>query len=310
VVTYANQESQLISTKVVNPILGPHVYIVDAFGSTPLLAKDVSLDFAWSSMTARPWIGRGGPSAVPQPESSLGRVTEWDPLGTAANKIVKGILLEVDTYGFEKNLHVMKDGGAVAAATFKIQAAGRQFLHVAFDAQIEARNIRLVPADESPWLPYQLRWIFDVDPLELTLWETQPTDHGIVGVEQTLGDSFVTLRSTSTVTLTITAYRESGATTVGTVPIPSTGGIKKKVYTRLPTLRGMLFQYSFSSAVAHRLFREESMVNVQPWGAEAPVLVQPFGTDNLDVARVVRDAEGASLRGQTWLDTAAEAGQT
>ncbi len=312
VTTYADLESRLIATRTVPPAVGPTVYLIDAFGSVPLSAKDVSLEVAWSALGTRPWAGRGGPSYVPQPESSLGQITEWDALSSPSNKLVKGLLIEADTFGYEKDLQVMVDGSSTASRSFTIQTAGRQFKYVTFE-QLEARNVRLVPSDNAPWIPYEIRWLFDIDPLELVLWETQPTDHGIPLADQTLLYAFITMRSSGTVLLTVTATGMNGTVQEGSVVIPSTAGVKQKVYVKLPALKSSLFRYRFESTSAllpHRLFREESVVYVQPWGAEAPIPVQPFGTDDLDVGRVVRDAEGGALRSARWLDTSARAGQT
>jgi hypothetical protein len=181
--------------------------------------------------------------------------------------------------------------------------------------QVEARSVRLVPQDTSvPWLPYSISWLFDLDPLELTRWETQSTDHGIPA-EQTLLYGYVTIRSTTDVVMTVTAWREDGTSYSDSQTLPSTGGVKRKVYVKLPgtednpIIKGTLFKYTFTSDAAHRLYREESVIYLQPWGADAPAGVQPFGTDALDVGRVVRDAEGAAGRGERWLDTSAKVGQ-
>jgi hypothetical protein len=306
--TYADLESVLIATKTLDPVVGPNVYLIDAFGAVPYRAKDVSIDIAWSAVAGRPWFGRCGPSFVPQPESSLGRITEWDALGSPSNKLLKGLAVEADTFGYQKRLQVMVDGSNTAARTVTLQTSGRQFVYLTFE-QLDCRNVRLVPADDAPWLPYELRWLFDLDPLELTLWETQQTDHGIPSADQTLLHAFITLRSTTVVTLTITALSIDGGTATGTATIPSTGGAKQKCYVKLPALKAALFRYRFESTVAHRLYREESVVLVQPWGAESPVPVQPFGTDDLDIARVVRDAEGGAVRGARWMDMSARIGQ-
>jgi hypothetical protein len=288
------------------------VYVVDAFGPVPLLAKDVSFELSWSALGVSPWVGRGGPSFVPQPESAIGRITEWDNLGSPTNKLVKGVLIEANTFGFLKTLQVMVDGSNTPVTTFELRTQGRQLVHTTFSQQIDARVVRLVPMDVSPWLPYDVRWVFDADPLELVRWETQPTDHG-VHVDQTLGEAWVTIKSSCAVTLAITAYRPDGlASTSGTVTLPSTSGVKQKQYVKLPMLKGVLFKYLFTSTdplLPHRLYREESMVNVWPWGGQAPVPVQPFGTDDMDVGRIVRDSEGAGMRGQRWLDTSARVGR-
>lgn len=310
VIAYADLESRTIETTVVTPLVGPQVYLIDAFGSTPLQAKDISFRLSWSALGVCPWVGRGGPSFIPQPESSLGRLTDWDDLSSVGNKLLKGLLVEADTLGYQKRLQVMIDGGTVAQRTVLLQTTGRQLKYLTFE-QLEARLVRLVPTDNAPWIPYEVRWLFDTDPLELELWETQQTDHGIPLADQTLLYAYITIKSTTAVVLTITARSVSGVVTVGTATIPSTAGVKLKQYVKLPALKAALFQYRFASDAGHphRLYREESVVYVQPWGADQPVPVQPFGTDNLDVSRVVRDAEGSGLRGQRWIDTSAKVGQ-
>lgn len=308
--TYKNSEAALVASIVVNPLAGRQVYLIDAFGSTPLQAIDTSIELVLDSIGAIPSIFRGGPSFIPQPEGVVGRGTDWDYLGGMQDKIFKGVLIEANTFGQLKHLEIRLDGQEVPQRSFEIQTGGREIVHVSFEP-VTGRLVKLAAAgnDQAPWIPYQVRWLFDSDPLMLDRWETQFTDHGLQGTTQTPLYSFITLLSTADVTLEITAREEDGTLQVGTFPIPSTSGEKLKRWVPFSALKGLLFKYKFTSSGKFRLFREESVVYVQAWGADQPAPVQPFGTDDLDTSRIVRDAEGTAVRGARWLDTSQAAGQ-
>jgi hypothetical protein len=307
---YKNSEASLVQSLQVSPLVGRQVYLIDAFGSTPLKATDVSIELIIEAFDAVPMLFRMGPSFIPQPEAVVGRGTDWDFLGGMQDKTFKGVLIEADTFGQLKHLEARLDGLEAPARSFTLQTAGRQIEHIAFDP-IVGRLIKLAASgeDQTPWIPYQVRWLFDSDPLMLDLWETQFTDHGLQGSTQTMLYSYITIIAPANVTLEITVREEDGTTRTEPFTIAGTAGEKVKRFVPFTALKGVLFKYRFQSSAKFRLFREESIVYVQAWGAQDISPVQPFGTDNLDTTRIVRDAEGTAIRGARWLDTSQAAGE-
>jgi len=254
--------------------------------------RNGSLNLSWTTSQAPPKIYLLGPSFAPQVDTSTTRVTNWDYQGRLTDKQVKGILFEVDTGGVTKTLAVQADGSTITTIT--VNANGQQAVQVSFP-QFKGRLLRLWPQDTVPWKLYQFRWIFDEEPLALTRWETQPTNHGQAGY-QTVLYGHVTLISTGVVTLAITAFQEGGASATSNYSIPSTGGAKQTIFVPFNGTKGILFKYLFTSVAPHTLYREESSVQIIPWGYPTSIQVKPFGDDDIDGSRDMRDAGLVSAR--------------
>jgi hypothetical protein len=152
-----------------------------------------------------------------------------------------------------------------------------------------------MPSDANPGRPYQIVPIFDVEPYALTLWETQESDDGVPGYKTWMWANVV-LASTATVTMTMIIQRSQsgdGNRVTRTYSIPSTAGVKLNIYVPFVADKGVLVKYQFSSSASHRLYREESSVVMQPWGAAQPVVTHPFGND--DLTTPTRDMINAGL---------------
>lgn len=202
--------------------------------------------------------------------------------GTLGDKIVKGVLLECDTFNQPKTVEIQIDG--VTHTTIEVTQNGRGVQQFAFAPGI-GRVLRLLPTDNNLGRLYSLQWIFDEEPLKLTRWETSRIDHGVTG-QQSIYGAFITLKSTADVVVTIGVYNQLGmlAHTLQAT-IPSTGGAKQQVWVTFDANKGVLFDYVLTSAQGFWLYREESSVMVLPWGAMEPKSVKPFGSDDLDKVR-------------------------
>lgn len=279
---YINNEVSSLTAQTVTTGSGRTRYILDPFGTGPQQAQNISLDLSWSSDSQQPIAYLAGISYIGQPETIIQRPTDWDVLGTMADKYVKGVLLECDTGGLDKTVIIEGDGSTLATLT--VNTSTRRVLHFAF-TQGQARVIRLRSTDSNTWKLYSIQWIFDIEPLALKRYETQLIDHGIPGWQSVLwGD--ITIRSTADVTLNFVAYNHSGEFVDFTnYVIGSTDGVKMKTMLDFQANKGVLFKYTFTSDDDFWLYREESNLYIQPWAAEKPALVQPFGNDNLDPSR-------------------------
>lgn len=256
------------------------------------LARNASFDISWTTSAVPPSIWQGGPAYTPQPHTVETRATNWDHQGALGAKLVKGIKLEVNTFGQNKELNLQADG--TTFATILVNTPDRRVVEYAFP-QASGRILRVSPADSVDYMLYTYRWIFDQEPQFLTRWETQEQGHGIDGWHYPLY-AHLTLRSTAAVTLTISALREDGTSTALSYQVPSTGGAKLKQFVPLQMQKGILFKYLFTSSVAFMLYQEESYVEVQPWGAQASHVAHPFGNDDLSEARSMRDAALTAAR--------------
>jgi hypothetical protein len=253
--------------------------------------RNISIDVQWSTTGISPTLHRIGPSYTPQPSTSTNRVTNWDEQGRLSDKWVKGIAIEADTFGVQKAIDVYADN-ANTGVTFLINTPTRIAQMFSWP-QFRGRLLRLVPEDMNPWKVYSIHWIFDEEPLALSRWETQPIDHGLGGPWQTLLYSHISVVSTATVTLEVDTINQGGVTSVNTYtvgPAGGSGGAKVKYFVPFNATKGTLFKYIFTSAQPFYVYREESEVQVIPWGAQQSQSMKPFGNDDLDLVRSLKDA--------------------
>lgn len=223
--------------------------------------------------------------------------TNWNQnftiAGALPDKYLKGILLECDTFGQTKTVTLEVDG--VVVETLAVNTPDRRVTEFSFPQHL-GRVFRLLPVDNFPGRLYSHQWIFDQEPLKLTRWETQELDHDIPGF-QTLLFAQLTLKSATPVRLTVTVHTDqTGRRQDLSLEIPSTGGVKQKRFVPVPALKGVLFKYVLTATEAFWLYREESQVILQPWGAERPITVRPFGNDDLDRTRGMVNAQIAAAQ--------------
>ncbi len=251
------------------------------------IANNTSIDFSWETDREPPVIFEGGASFIIQPETTQKRVTDWSDEGRLTDKMIKGIVLEVDTGGNAKTFEIQGDG--VTQATITVQASGRKSLEFTW-VQFRARIIRIKPTDSAAMILYSHRWIFDEEPLAVARWETQERDEGIQGWAAAFW-SFITIACFDNVTLTILCYDQNGNVfnTVTNV-IASTAGAKQKLFVPFVANKSVLRKYTLTSPAAFYLYREETYVELQPLEGGEIRKVQIFGNDDLDRIRAMHDA--------------------
>jgi hypothetical protein len=286
---HLNGKTQTLAPQVVTTETGRYQYYLelDVANTGPVLARNLAVDVSWET-PQQPRFYFLGISYTPQPDTTIKRVTNWDVTGRPADKYVKGIIIECDTFGEEKLLELQADG--VTQQRIRVIADGRKVLHFSFP-QFQGRILRIWPADKYEWMIYDMRWIFDEEPLALKRWETQDVDHGIQGWQTPLY-AYITYRSIEAVTLSMAFHKQDGTTSVETYELPATEGFKRKRYVPFHAAKGFFFKYTFTSIEPFWLYREETQVVIQPWGAPKAIVSHPFGNDNLDL---VGDVSAASV---------------
>jgi hypothetical protein len=226
-----------------------------------------------------------------QPEPS--EQTNWNQnfsiLGTRADKWLKAVIFECDTYGVDKQVQVEVDGTVVETLT--VNTNGRKVVQLALNQQALGRVWRLFPVDSHPGRLYSAEPLFDEEPFALDRWETQETNHGLPGWFYPLY-GHITLKSTADVTLTTyVQHNQVGDTTTHAYAIPSTGGQKQRRFLNgFQAGKGVLIKYVLTSAAPFWLYRDETTIVIQPWGAARAITVQPFGNDDLDPSRPMTHA--------------------
>ena len=384
---HINNEATALAAINISSGSGRQRVIQNPFGTDPQQARNLAIDVSWSSSTQRPVIYLLGPSYLVQPAVTVQRVTDWEDLGQAAEKYLRGVVIECDTGGVNKtvvveatltsgavvtidtltvnatsrrklhfswvqvfvslvrlrptdtvewkhygtawdfdpeplriakwdtnwedlswpgdkqikgvvldcdtlgvNKTVLLEGDGATLTTLTVNANGRRSLEFSF-TQVLARVVRVRATDSNVGKLYAHRWIFDPEPLALQRWETQLLTHGIDGWH-ILWRGDITLRSTSTVLLTVTAYDQAGVATTKTYTFASTGNVKVKLpIPGFEATKGVLYKYIFTATADFYLYRDESVVWVQPWQGEAPIQVKPFGDDDRDALRRLTEAQ-------------------
>lgn len=218
--------------------------------------------------------------------------------GTLADKWLKGILLECDTFGQDKTVTVEIDGTVVQTLT--VNTNGRKALAIAF-AQSLGRVFRIYPTDTNPGRLYSNGWLFDEEPYQLTRYETQ--ELALVDEWALLLPGQITIKSSATVTMQVLGYGQSGTLlSNNSYSIPSTSGVKAMIYLPVQATKGVLYKCILTSAAGFWLYREESWVELQPWSGGAARKLHPFGNDDLDASRSMQNAALAAARTGGTLD--------
>ena len=210
-------------------------------------------------------------------------------LGTRADKWLKAVVLECDTFGLDKSVNIEADGAVVEVLT--VNTNGRRVVQIALATQQLGRVWRMFPTDANPGRLYSAEPLFDEEPFQLDRWETQETNHNLPGWFYPLY-GHITLKSTAEVTLTVTMHHnQTGGTTTETYTIPSTSGVKQRRFLAgFRAGKGVLIKYTLTSDDPFWLYRDETTIVIQPWGAQDPITVQPFGNDDQDPSRTMTHA--------------------
>jgi hypothetical protein len=217
--------------------------------------------------------------------------------GTRADKWLKAVIFECDTFGQNKQVQIEVDG--TTAETLTVNASGRRVVQRALAAQVLGRVWRMFPVDGQPGRLYSAQPIFDEEPFQLDRWETQEQNHGLPGWFVPLYAHLV-LKSAQPVTLTLIVQHNQprpgsvAKRTTTAYTIPATGGEKVSHFQSFQAGKGVLVKYLLTSDEPFWLYREETTVVIQPWGTPTPQLVRPFGSDDLDPTRPMTSAVAAA----------------
>jgi hypothetical protein len=127
------------------------------------LARDIALDFVWSSTTATPLFYEWECSVVNKPETSLKRATDWDDGGIPNSKYIRAVLIEADTLGIERTVTILKDGGVDSGNTLSVNNNGQELLPyplIPFNSHL----MRVYPTDADQWQLFRVTFIYDPYP--------------------------------------------------------------------------------------------------------------------------------------------------
>jgi hypothetical protein len=234
----------------------------------------------------------------PEPTEQANWTQNFSILGSRADKWLKAVVFECDTFGLNKTVTIEADGVVVESLT--VNASGRKVVQLALPAQHLGRVWRMFPTDGNPGRLYSAQPVFDEEPFCLDRWETQETNHHLPGWFYPTWAQVV-VKSTQAVILTVDLHaNQTGRIITEQYEIPATGNVKQRRYVTFRAGKGVLIKYTLTSAAPFFLYRDELTVALQPWGAAQPIEVHPFGNDDQDPSRTMANAAlAASTPGGT-----------
>lgn len=222
-------------------------------------------------------VGGGGMGPPPPPPPMIvtgpvpvviqtGAFDQGSPLNL---KEYGNVIFDIDPGGATNILPVtitpLLNGETITEAAITVTGTGRQQIPLTlgdvFGFNIEF-NITFSRSDTVNPVIYQFDILWRPEPVSLTHWEARESSYGMPGFGH-IRDSYVAIRSSSAVILTMTF---DGI--VQTYTIPSTGGLRQKVYVPFAANKGKLYKFSFDSVDGvsqFRLYVQDCELRVKPW---------------------------------------------
>jgi hypothetical protein len=193
------------------------------------------------------------------PEASKEYVSVTLDMDCAAASIVPTALFDD-----EQTLVALAAQTGVGRKQFNLSLSDRYSRSFGLDLSWTAAAAVILYGFELMWRP---------DEIPVVHVQTPANSFGMPGYGH-LYDGYLGIRSDDDVTLTI-------ETTDGIAPaaivVPSTGGVRKKVYLQFSPNKARMIRVKVDSATSRfRIYREDSYVNLLPWGGGAPQEVRPF----------------------------------
>lgn len=131
---------------------------------------------------------------------------------------------------------------------------------------------------------YQFDIMWKPEPAQVTHFETRESAYGLVGWLHAR-DANIAIRSTSTVTLTMTFDGTAQA-----YSIPSTAGARRKVYIPFHSNKGKVYKFSFDTTdgTSFRLYQSDMELRLKPWVTSLGYQVMKAfgGEDTLAVSNI------------------------
>jgi hypothetical protein len=114
---------------------------------------------------------------------------------------------------------------------------------------------------DPAFFQYDTLWF--LEPVQVTHWQSQPTAFEFPGFVH-CRDAYIAIRSTASVTLTMTFDSGAGQVTQA-YTLPSTGGVREKLYIQLNSNKGLLYTFALDSAQSFRVYEPDLEIRVKPW---------------------------------------------
>jgi hypothetical protein len=136
-------------------------YVIDFTSGFGDDLDDIAAVFSWP-------LGNGNildlwqPDWLSLPESIQDRPTDWDDCGVPGNKLIRGMIIEIDTLNAAKALQVERSDSdtLISPDQTSITANGQTLTPFTFEP-FTAHLLRIVTTDGVPWRIWGVKWIVD-----------------------------------------------------------------------------------------------------------------------------------------------------
>lgn len=235
-------------------------YLFDMFGTVPAIAQSLSLDLSGTGAAAgTPFVSKIGVAVAPQPEVTMNRVTQWQPLGEGGEVYLTGCWIDSDTGGVARTILVegLLGGVAVPVATLTVTstAGRRQWFSW---AAVHVDMIRLRPTgDCQPWLLFGQGWLFTQEPARVAVWDS--------GFEN-LGDTYYTGLDLEVDTFGVVktlAVTVDGVAIAGS-PFIVSGNGRTVVHLTFTAGRGHIYRFAATDGNVGLLYGHKWLTETEP----------------------------------------------
>ena len=239
---------------------------------------NLALSFAWTGISS---LYGFEISALPKPERTALRTTDWIDLGQSM--WLQGFRVTANTFGKIRTIEVQYDGYPGVGGQFALlmNHTGEVQLPYSFIPVI-AHRIRLTPTDGSDvWEVFAVEPIGTPAPEAVTIWHPQPTSFGVEG--------YLHVRELRPAVMGTGVCEVAGSCEFGSwsVEVDLTGQYQK-VYLPLGPNKSMAYDVSITSLTGTvRVFADDFEVIAKQWGSTGPYgVLRPFGQPNTQGAKI------------------------
>jgi len=261
--------------------------------------RDFECSFSWP-ISQGTILYTWQPSIQPYPESTFDRATRFDDAGNPGNKLIRGFILELNTFGNPKAIQVQRsDDAAFFTPSESPATTNKQVLKAfSFNPPFVAHNIRITSSDGVAWMhgpdeDWQLTWI--ADPwVEYATLRSEWSDLGRRGAKYLRG--LVLPMDTQGASATIKVVTSDGQTVTFTANTPA--AVKTPVaFAFVPPIVAHDVQIQVATATAGA-WMSEARWDFDPYPEIIPEytpIMEISGPDNKFVQGVKLIADTANL---------------
>lgn len=248
-------------------------YVRDINGGSGRIVRGASLDLTWSDgATGIPRVYAWEPAALVKPEESVNRATDWSNGGYTGAKWLQGFRLRGDTLGVAKSFQVEIDGSPVSIEGFTFTSNGEQTIPFSLTNPVVAHEFRIRGTDGDLWRNMGVEWIFEPEPEQATVWETQVTSLDLPFYSH-IREVMIAHRSTANITMSVITDDVTN-----TYTIPNGAGNRIRSYLPVKGIKAKYHKFRFTSAAPFGLWIGDIEVKAGAWGrGDAYNTIKPFG---------------------------------